>query len=129
LFPSLLIYLIYDVTFSRGRVPRCYLYHDPRSTVDLTAGVTLWSTDLPVTWYYVHVTLRDSCCCCCCCCCPMCSDWSRMFTDLFGECRFPKKWPRGSDWSDSKFKLLHSTGKLYWVILDYLPLSKHWEWF
>jgi len=61
--------------------------------------------------------------------CPMCSDWSRKFTDFFGECRFPKKWPRGSDWSDSKFKLLHSTCKLYWVILDYLPLLKHWEWF
>ena len=26
--------------------------------------------------------------------------------------RFRKKWPRGSDWSDSKFKWLHSTGKL-----------------
>jgi len=35
----------------------------PRLT-DLTAGVTLWSTCLPVTWYYVNaiyviVTLRD----------------------------------------------------------------------
>ena len=42
----------------------------------------------------------------------MCSDWSRKFTDFFGECRFPKKWPTGSDWSDSKFKLLHSTSNL-----------------
>ena len=48
---------------------------------------------------------------------------------LIGACNpelLPKKWPRGSDWSDSKFSVLHSTGKLYWVILDYLPLLKHW---
>jgi len=37
---------------------------------------------------------------------------SRKLTDFFEECRFPKKWPRGSDWSDSKFKSLHSTGKI-----------------
>jgi len=33
---------------------------------------------------------------------------SRKFTDFFGECRFPKKWPRGSDQSEllGQFRLI-----------------------
>ena len=36
----------------------------------------------------------------------------KLVSETFGECRFPKKWQRGFDWSETKFELLHSTGKL-----------------